>query len=280
MGLPDYFEFSQSSLQDYIDCRRRFQLRYLLRIAWPAIQAEPVQDFERHIQRGERFHRLIQQWLLGVPPEKIARVAANDEDGHLQVWWDHFTSELPPAITGERFVEITVTAPIGSYHLVAKYDLVLIQSNHKVIIYDWKTNTHRPKRASILERMQTRVYPYLLVQAGSALNQGKPISPNQIEMIYWFSDPEMSPERISYSEHLYEEDHSYLAGLIQEIESLDTDQFDLTISQNQCNYCVYRSLCNRGIKAANFDQEDEPEVETGQTGALDFSLDQIGEISF
>ncbi len=83
----EHFEFSQSSLQDYVDCARRFQLRYLDRVAWPAVQAEPVQENERHIQRGERFHRLAQQFLLGISPEKLARMAAADVDENLQVWW-------------------------------------------------------------------------------------------------------------------------------------------------------------------------------------------------
>lgn len=30
MNLPGSFHFTQSSLQDYLDCPRRFQLRYVL----------------------------------------------------------------------------------------------------------------------------------------------------------------------------------------------------------------------------------------------------------
>ena len=38
--LPPDFHFSQRSLQDYVDCRRRFQLRYLQHLAWPAVEAK------------------------------------------------------------------------------------------------------------------------------------------------------------------------------------------------------------------------------------------------
>ena len=65
----EQFDFSQSSLQDFTDCRKRFYLRYIQKVAWPALQAEPVIEFERHIQRGERFHRLAQQFLMGIPEE-------------------------------------------------------------------------------------------------------------------------------------------------------------------------------------------------------------------
>ena len=40
--LPPQFAFSQSSLQDYMDCPRRFQLRYLDRLIYPAAESEPA----------------------------------------------------------------------------------------------------------------------------------------------------------------------------------------------------------------------------------------------
>src|SRR5512142_2289198 len=121
------FEFSQSSLQDYSDCRRRFQLRYLQRIAWPAVQAEPAREFERHIQRGDRFHRLVQQFLLGVPEERLARMAEADEDENLQRWWKNFIDTIPAELEGARHVEAALQVPLGSFRLVAKYDLVLLR---------------------------------------------------------------------------------------------------------------------------------------------------------
>src|SRR5512143_2637063 len=100
MDMLARFEFSQSSLQDYVDCRRRFQLRYLQRVAWPAIQAEPAREFERHIQRGERFHRLAQQYLVGVPVEKLDRMASADVDENLQRWWQNFIDSIPAQLSG------------------------------------------------------------------------------------------------------------------------------------------------------------------------------------
>ena len=46
MTLPPTFQFSQNSLQDYVDCPRRFQLRYLLRQPWPAVESEPLSEYE------------------------------------------------------------------------------------------------------------------------------------------------------------------------------------------------------------------------------------------
>ena len=57
MPLPPDFQFSQSSLQDFETCPRRFELRYLQRLSWPAIESEPIQVAERLAQLGADFHR-------------------------------------------------------------------------------------------------------------------------------------------------------------------------------------------------------------------------------
>ena len=66
---------SQSSLQDYYDCPRRFELRYLQRLAYPAIETEPALENEKHQKEGEYFHRLVQQHLIGIPAEQINKLA-------------------------------------------------------------------------------------------------------------------------------------------------------------------------------------------------------------
>ncbi|MCZ7553427.1 MAG: PD-(D/E)XK nuclease family protein [Anaerolineales bacterium] len=42
LRLPEGFHFSQTNLQDYRECPRRFKLRYMLGLAWPAIESEPA----------------------------------------------------------------------------------------------------------------------------------------------------------------------------------------------------------------------------------------------
>ena len=38
MNLPPDFHFSQASLRDFLACPRRFLLRHIQRLAWPAIE--------------------------------------------------------------------------------------------------------------------------------------------------------------------------------------------------------------------------------------------------
>ena len=87
--IPAKFTFSQSSLQDYADCPRRFQLRYLNRLLYPAAESEPALENERHQQEGQYFHRLAQQYLLGIPAEKLARLANTP---NLHRWWENFVN--------------------------------------------------------------------------------------------------------------------------------------------------------------------------------------------
>jgi hypothetical protein len=282
--LPNDYVFSQSSLQDFFDCRRRFQYRYLQKLIWPALQAEPALENERHIQRGDRFHRMAQQFLIGIPEQRLLAMAQADPDPHLVAWWANFLDSIPIALSGTRFVELNLrarlgTPPLESIGLVAIYDLILIEEDGRVTIYDWKTSTHRPTRRWLLERLQTRVYPYLLAKAGAALNGGKAIAPEQITMVYWFADPQHTPERIEYSKKQFQADERFLQGMIHTIHDLPQNEFALAASESGCRYCTYRSLCGRGIQAGRIDPEAMAGLETEQDD-LDFRLEEIGEIAF
>ena len=70
-GLSPVFQFSQNSLQDYVDCQRRFQLRYILDQRWPAAESEPIQEHEHFVEQGSQFHLLIQRHLLGLDPASL-----------------------------------------------------------------------------------------------------------------------------------------------------------------------------------------------------------------
>jgi hypothetical protein len=272
------FSFSQASLQDYTDCARRFQLRYLKRLSWPAAQAEPVQENERHIRRGDRFHRLAQQALLGIPLENLAEIASADPDPELASWWDSFTNLLPTLQTGERRVELQLSAPLGRHRLLAQFDLVQVFPDEKrVVIWDWKTSLARPKRAWLEGRLQTIIYPYIMARAGAWLNGGQPFTPDQIEMVYWFTRYPHDPERFTSTPASFKRAEKALTALVKEIEGLKAEDFEKTPDEKACRFCVYRSLCERGTSAGILTESadaDQPSVE------IEIDFDQIGEISF
>ena len=101
MPLPLDLQLSQGSLQDFVDCRRRFQLRHVLHQAWPAVTAEPALETERHLRQGEAFHRMIQQHLLGVPAERLSQMAAaTPDDAELACWWRNYMTSAPAGAAG------------------------------------------------------------------------------------------------------------------------------------------------------------------------------------
>jgi hypothetical protein len=265
---------SQSSLQDYVDCAQRFKLRYLDRLSYPAVETEPALENEKHQQEGEYFHRLVQQHLIGIPAEQIAKFA---NTMNLQRWWENFQNSKD--LTGLRnlsglYPEATLSAPLGKYRLLAKYDLIAVE-NGKVTIYDWKTYRKRPRNEWLSARMQTRVYSALLVNAGAHLNGGKPFEPEQIEMIYWFADFPNEPARFAYTSVHFKRDWDLLLKLSEEIATASS--YPLTEDRQKCLYCTYRSYCERGIRAGNMDQA-EAEMEAEEL--FDVNFEQIGEIAF
>ncbi len=279
MNHPNHPTLSQSSLQDFADCPRRFQLRYLEERAWPALETQPALEHERHMQRGAQFHRLVQQYFLGVPAEALSRQAAADDD--LARWWPSFQTlpELEGLKARQVKAELNLSAPLGDYRLMAKYDLLILDPDGQSRIYDWKTSRKRPRRDWLAARLQTRVYPYLLARAGAQFNGGEAIAPEQIEMVYWFPEFPDQPAHFPYSAAQFAEDEAYLKRLIALIAALGEAPAPLTEDERHCRFCVYRSLCDRGVEAGPLDEAEggwEPEAGFD----LDLDFEQIAEIEF
>jgi hypothetical protein len=299
------FTFSQSSLQDYADCARRFELRYLDRLRWPAVRAEPVLDHERKMQRGAQFHHLLHQQAAGIPAATLARTLADDPA--LGAWWAQVIAWLGQAgLPAQRYPEITLSAGTGiptpsvplsqpstasgrgasgegsdadddppppEYRLMAKYDLMAIAPGERAIILDWKT-TAPQSRDSLVGRWQTIVYRWVLAQAGQDINGGQPIPPEQIEMIYWYTGG--APVSLRYDQASFERDGLLLRGLIEQINQ--ASRFPLTDDERHCRFCTYRSLCDRGRAASTLDELEGWEDES--VNDLHIDLEQVAEVEF
>lgn len=281
MNLPQDFQFNQANLQDFSDCRRRFLLRHLKRLAWPAIETDPILEHERYIQQGAFFHRLAQQYLLGIPLQVLSNLV---NDPTLQRWWSNFTAFAAEIKEGQQslgwrlYPEMSLSAPLAGSRILAKYDLIVVSPQGSLSIYDWKTTRFRPRREWLETRLQTRVYPYLLKRAGAHLNAGNPIQPEQIEMIYWFSEYPEQSERFTYNSAAFQADEKYLTALLETIQRLQEEEFYLTSDEKRCGFCTYRSLCNRGVAAGTIQEFDLETEDQSQEVLVDF--EQIAEIEF
>lgn len=265
----DDFVFSQSALQDYVDCPRRFELRYLLDVRWPAQETAQALLYEAGQQKGQQFHHLVHQHALGVPAESLMATITDDE---LRTWWQRYLAWQKETLPAERYPELTLTTPINEMLLMAKYDVVAKLADGTFLIVDWKTGRLQ-KQALLAKRMQTIVYPYVLSKAGNWLNDGQPIPPERIRLVYWFAETgETIDFKLTGQELLNSE--TRLASLLNEITT--NSNFEKTTDQRRCRFCVYRSLCERGEVPGDLKELEDEEI----SGGISLDLDEIKEISF
>jgi RecB family exonuclease len=279
MKLPEDFFFSQSNLQDYVDCPYRFYLRHFLKVKWPALLVDDALTYERRAQTGARFHQFIQQYLLGIPESRISELVAADPAAEISLWWENFLQTISPQIEGKKFVETVLTASLNGHFLLGKFDLILVKPNKKIEIYDWKTSHKTPRRDWLMNRIQTRLYRLLLSEASTELTGEQLVDPDQVNMVYWFANQSQSPIALPYSKQAYAADYAYITKLTQEISDREEAQFFRTEDLMKCRYCVYRSHCDRGTQAGDLASFDD--FESGREAfELDIEFDQLGEIAF
>ena len=285
--LPEGYIFRQSSLQDYAECARRFELRYLRHCHWPAPHTKDALLWEQVTQRGFAFHRLLRQLHSGIPSEVVERVAAADPD--LFRWWRAYRELPPTGVPNElRLGEASLQARIGNYRIEARYDLLAGDPGKRWLILDWKTNAHRPDQRWLAKRLQSQVYPWVLVSAGQQLNGGVPIQPEQVEMCYWFAEFPAQPERFAYNAERFESDGQTVSGLVAAIadraegavarEKALAEPFPRTESQAYCRFCVYRSLCWDSVQAGELSELEDTDAEPPTT--LEIDLEELTPIPF
>jgi predicted RecB family nuclease len=270
LKLPPAFQFSQSSLQDYNDCARRFQLRYLMAQEWPAPIAEPLNDAEQADILGKRFHKLVERYYLGLSIERDKIEPA------LVGWWDAFVSYTIEGLpTATRRPEVSTSALIYGQRVFATFDLLAYDLNGDAVIVDWKTTKRRSSRVWLDKRLQTIIYPLLLIESSEKLI-GYKLKPEQVKLIYWFANAPGDMEVFQYSTLRYEQDKSTLAMLLDRLMATEGAVWPLTANEQRCLWCQYRSLCDRGREAGSMEEIDNeefmPPEETKITAADDYVL--------
>jgi len=282
--LPDTFAFSQSSLQAYEDCPRRFWLAYVEQLPWPAIEASPVQEYEQLMRLGANLHLLIQRAEIGIDTDHLASGLEEPLAGWFDAYIRHRPADLPQSVVETEHV---LTIPLGRYRLAAKFDLITAEPDGRVVIIDWKTSRQRTEPGILRRRLQTLVYPYVLVEASAGMPWG-PVQPEQVEMRYWFTAAPGQPVTFRYDRAQHDAAHAQLQHLVTSIlagrhEGDFPKTPDTEVNRKRfCSYCIYRSRCNRGVAAGNLaDLVDTEEFfAVDLESALEFTLEDVDELAF
>lgn len=277
---PDFL-FSQHSLSDYLDCPRRFYLQYIAKQAWPLLESGygsmDALQYREYLRQGVRLHRWIERYWLGIAapsPAQLAHQPQTASEIELQTWWGRFLSTDFSALPAQRLPELELSAQIGDYRLYARYDLLAVAPDQAVVV-DWKTiRFERPLPHHFWrDRLQTRVYLYVLTSAGAPFNNGQPFAPENCKMRYWLAnglptDSASSDEDANYNSHFwvdinysqaeFEADERRLRSLVTHIaECQHEHQFEKTTNERHCTFCTFRTLCQRqGLSGSELPDED------------------------
>ncbi len=273
------FDFTQTSLQDFQDCPRRFQYRWLMRIGWPAPPAEPLEEYEDHLRRGQRFHRLAEQALRGLPLDRLEAMAAADPDPLVGVWFASFIRLLPRFAGGGVLAEHRLSMPLDPPHsrlrLNAVLDCLHISAEQGWIIYDWKTSQRRVPRQRLEGRVQTMLYPLLVSRLIGRQTGRQALPAGAVRMVYWYTSFPDLPEAFAFEPAWLENALQRIQALVTDISRRGASDFPLTGQRGRCRFCQYRSLCDRGEPGAfsELDEDSDDDVP-----AINF--EQIGEIAY
>lgn len=197
---------SQEHLQLLATCPPQFQRRYLEQ--WNSLPS-PAQ--QTRSDWGQQFHRLLQQWQLGLPLATILR--ANPQMAQaLTALLGACPSLSRPPETQQRAAEHSRTLAYGDVILTVIYDLLILEPERAEIL-DWKTYPLPEKNPqSILQHWQTKLYLYVLAETTA-------YPPEKLSMTYWFVKPPQRPQflTLEYSPAQHQQIQQELSQLLAQL---------------------------------------------------------------
>jgi hypothetical protein len=240
--MTEKMTFSQHRLASFLTCQRRYQLRYRDQIPWPKI---PISEQEQAaLERGRRFHQLLERHFLGLPitPQRLA-------DATLRQWWTRFLECSLDVPRGQRLPESSLTVSLSDQFLTGRFDLLIlgdIEGQPCAHVFDWKTGRTQDEK-ELRKAWQTRLYLAILTEGGAALREdGRSLSADQVAITYWYVDDPDAPRTIRYDRSWHASNWTEIGTLIDQIAQKPREEkWTLTDDWSCCRPCAYQSLCGR-----------------------------------
>jgi PD-(D/E)XK nuclease superfamily len=219
-------------------CPRKFQHTVLDQFSTPT---PPEQ--QDHINRGNRFHLLMQQYELG-----LSRALSTDpEEQKLQQCVADLVQAAPDLFAPAKLrqSEHRRTLDWQGYAIATIYDLLILHDTQAQII-DWKTYPRPQNAARLAKNWQTRLYLFVLAETTD-------YAPEQLSMTYWFVEPGKPPEslRFQYSATLHQQTQQDLAQILKQLtewlKSYDAGDALPQVDERQghCQVCLFAVRCQK-----------------------------------
>lgn len=264
LSLPLTFNFTQSNLQDFKDCARRFYLKYIANQHWPSLLNSSQEDFEKAMKQGERFHRLAQRHQLGIPLNTLTPSVADDLE--ITSWLNKYQHILQKLGQFDQvWPEVSLSSKLGHSSILAKFDLIGLQSDH-ILAIDWKTGP-LPTNQRLTQRMQTIVYLYILYHQAQSLT---PHKINHYSLVYASVDKGSISRFDATLQTITQATQALQATLADIQQATQKSQFDKVSDAHFCRFCYYRGLCERELTSPITLEEFKSE---------DYSLPDLEEIN-
>lgn len=197
---PHLQRITHSHLHAIANAPQRFKSQFLDLTELPKLP-----DNAAAIERGRRFHQLMQQHFLGLDIEPLLAV-----DGDLERYFRAYQTQPPEVLEGDREAERTLTSAWDEFQIYGILDL-LVQTPERAQIVDWKTYRRPASAEHLRHHWQTRLYLYLLAEnfAGDRA---------ALSFTYWFAE---APDRsvvIPYSQAQYDCDRADIDRLLAQLQ--------------------------------------------------------------
>lgn len=221
---------SQGQLNQLTICPPLFQRNYLKQLNLPTTP----EQLER-LDWGSRFHLLMQQRELGLSIDAFA-----DADSEMGRSLYSLQSAAPDLFQSDndtwREAEHQRTICFHDYLFTVIYDLLII-TEEKAQIIDWKTYPLPENSQKLVNNWQTRLYLYVLAETSD-------YQPEDISLTYWFVKLPQKAQFVTfnYSQCQHQQTQQDLAQLLSNLDQwLATGDFPHRDEcQSSCPY--YSSL--------------------------------------
>ena len=191
---------TQSHLRVLDSEPHRFQRLYSDRLELPNVARNSAA-----IERGKQFHQLLQQQSLGLP---IAPLIETDPD--LMRYFQAFRDSPPPLLDGNRLAEYPLALPWSEFQLYGIVDL-LIETDSRAQIVDWKTYWRSRSFDELVNDWQTRLYLFLLTET-------RCYAPELVSMLYWFAEDPQHSVDIPYNSKAHANTRADIDRLMQSLQ--------------------------------------------------------------